>query len=210
MTIHPDPRFDLHTEAQLAALFDPPKEVSLLKELDRVDSNYAAWIAASPFFVLCTAGPSGLDASPRGDPKGFVRVLDPKTLLCPDRRGNNRIDSLRNLIVDPRVALLFLIPGAGETLRVNGTARLSTDPELCESFRYAGQTPKVVLVVNVMAAYFQCSRAVVRSELWNPAAHVERATLPTPGKILSDASAGRIDGGAYDRELPARVKATLY
>lgn len=210
MTLHPDPKFDLRTESELAALFDAPKEVSLLKELDHVDANYATWIAASPFFVLCTAGASGLDASPRGDPKGFVRVLDQKTLLIPDRRGNNRIDSMRNLIVDPRVALLFLIPGVGETLRVNGTARLSTDPELCESFKHAGQTPKVVLVVNVQAAYFQCSRAIVRSDLWNPTAHVERASLPTPGKILSDASAGKIDGGEYDRELPTRVKATLY
>lgn len=210
MTLHPDPKFDLHTESELAALFEPPKEASIAKELDHVDANYAAWIAASPFFVLCSAGPGGLDASPRGDPRGFVRVLDEKTLLCPDRRGNNRIDSLRNIIVDPRVALLFLIPGMGETLRVNGTARISADPALRESFQHKGQVPKVVLVVSVQAVYFQCSRAIVRSDLWNPAAHVERARLPTPGKILSDATAGKIEGDVYDRELPRRVKATLY
>jgi uncharacterized protein len=210
MTLHPDPKFDLHTESELAALFEPPKEASVVKELDHVDANYAAWIAASPFCVLCSAGPGGLDASPRGDPKGFVRVLDEKTLLLPDRRGNNRIDSLRNIIVDPRVALLFFIPGVGETLRVNGTARLSTDPELRESFKHAGQAPKIVLVVSVQAAYFQCSRAIVRSALWSPATHVERSSLPTPGKILSDATTGKIDADSYDRELPGRVKATLY
>ena len=118
----PDSRFDIASEADLLQLFDAPKEVSLVKELDRIDANYAAWIAASPFFVLCTAGSTGLDASPRGDAAGFVQVQDSKTLVIPDRRGNNRIDSLRNLMTDSRVALLFLIPGLGETLRVNGGA----------------------------------------------------------------------------------------
>jgi hypothetical protein len=184
--------------------------VSIVKELDRIDPNYAAWIAASPFFVLCTAGSAGLDASPRGDAAGFVEVLDSKTLIVPDRRGNNRIDSLRNLMIDPRVALLFLIPGLGETLRVNGRARVNADPATLARFQVQGREPKLVLVVTVEAAYYQCSRAVVRSDLWNAERHVARDSLPTLGKILNDASAGRVDGGAYDRELPARIKSTLY
>ena len=206
----PDPSFDIRSESALVDLFDAPKEVSLAKEFDHVDANYAAWIAASPFFVLCTAGESGLDASPRGDAAGFVEVMDSKTLLIPDRRGNNRIDSLRNLMVDPRVALLFLIPGLGETLRVNGRARVNADPATLYRFQARGVEPKLVLVVTVEAAYFQCSRAVVRGDLWNPERHVAHGSLPTVGRILNDATAGRIDGGAYDRELPARIKSTLY
>lgn len=205
-----DPKYDIRSEAELLDLFDAPKQVSLVKELDHVDANYAAWIAASPFLVMCTAGSTGLDASPRGDPKGFVRVLDPKTLLIPDRRGNNRLDSLRNLLVDPRLALLFFIPGHGETLRVNGHARVSVDPELRATCGLDGKVPKVVLVMTVEAAYFQCSRAIVRSDLWNPEHHVQSGSLPTPGKILADATSGAIDGVAYDRELPERVKSTLY
>jgi hypothetical protein len=206
----PDSRFDIGSESDLVRLFEAPKEVSLVKEFDHVDANYAAWIAASPFFVLCTAGDTGLDASPRGDAAGFVEVMDSKTLLIPDRRGNNRIDSLRNLMVDPRVALLFLIPGLGETLRVNGRARANADPTTLSRFQVRGVEPKLILVVTVEAAYFQCSRAVVRSDLWNAERHVARGNLPTPGKVLNDATAGRIDGGAYDRELPARIKSTLY
>ena len=206
----PDPRFDICSESALVRLFDAPKEVSLVKEFDHVDANYAAWIAASPFLVLCTAGDTGLDASPRGDAAGFVEVMDPKTLLIPDRRGNNRMDSLRNLMVDPRVALLFLIPGLGETLRVNGRARVNTDPATLSRCEAQGVTPRVVLVVTVDAVYFQCSRAIVRSDLWNAEHHVVRDTLPTPGKILTDATRGGIDGAAYDRDLPARIKSTLY
>lgn len=208
--MHPDPSFDIRTESELSALFQPPQQASIAKELDHVDRNYAAWIAASRFFVLCTAGPRGLDASPRGDPKGFVRVQDTRTLLWPERRGNNRIDSLRNLISDPRLALLFLIPGVGETLRVNGRARLSADPALRESFTHAGKVPVIVVVMSVEAVFFQCSRAIVRSDLWNPAEHVERSSLATPGRILGDATHGAIDGEAYDRELPNRIATTLY
>jgi PPOX class probable FMN-dependent enzyme len=206
----PDPRFDIGSESALMRLFEAPKEASLVKELDHVGVSYAAWIAASPFFVLCTAGGTGLDASPRGDQAGFVEVLDSKTLLIPDRRGNNRIDSLRNLMVDPRVALLFLVPGLGETLRVNGRARVNADPATLSRFQVRGVEPKLVLVVSVEAAYFQCSRAVVRSDLWNAERHVSRGELPTPGRILHDATAGRINGGAYDNELPARIHSTLY
>jgi PPOX class probable FMN-dependent enzyme len=206
----PDPQYSLTELSELERLFEPVKESSLLKELDHVDANYGAWIAAAPFFVLASAGPGGLDCSPRGDAPGFVHLLDPKTLLIPDRRGNNRIDSLRNLIAEPRVALLFLIPGLGETLRVNGQCRINSDPELCAHFSIQGKPPKLVLVVSVETVFFQCSRALVRSKLWDPASRVTPGALPTPGRILADISSQRIDGAAYDRELPERVKTTLY
>jgi len=206
----PDPRHDILELSQLERLFDAPREQSVLKEIDHVDVNYAAWIAAAPFFVLATAGPGGLDCSPRGDAPGFVQLLDPKTLLIPDRRGNNRIDSFRNLIADPRVALLFMIPGLGETLRVNGRARINGDPEVLTHCAVNGMAPKLVLVVSVEAAYFQCSRALVRSRLWDPATQVAPGALPTVGKILAHITSDRIDGVAYDRALPDRVKTTLY
>jgi uncharacterized protein len=212
----PAPAYDITDITALEQRFDTVKEVSLLKELDHVDANYAAWIAAAPFCVLATAGPGGLDCSPRGDAPGFVRLLDGKTLLLPDRRGNNRIDSLRNIIADPRVSLLFLIPGQGETLRVNGRCLLNADPELCAELAVAGKAPTLLLVVSVESVYFQCSRALVRSKLWDPALHVAPGELPTPGKILADISqrcpstSPGIDGAQYDRELPARVRSTLY
>lgn len=194
---------------------NPAAPASLFKEIDHVDENYAALIAASPFFVLATRGPEGLDCSPRGDKPGFVRLRGSKTLLIPDRRGNNRLDSLKNILFDPRIGMLFLIPGYGETLRVNGLASLSSNPELCGEFAIAGKLPACVIVVAVEAVYFQCSRAVVRSDLWNPAAHVERGSLPSAGQILReitarDAAVETFDGEAYDKALPERVKATLY
>ena len=157
--------------------------------------------------MLATCGPEGLDCSPRGDPPGFVRVVDEHTLLIPDRRGNNRIDRLRNLVRDPRVALLFLIPGVGETMRVNGRARISTDPKLTESFAMNGKVPKCVLVVTVERAYFQCTKAIIRSKLWDPASKVDRKTLPTPGSILAEMTDGKMGGPEHDRLAPERIKA---
>lgn len=200
----------------LAALYpNPVAPASIVKEIDHVDANYAALIASSPFLLLATSGPEGLDCSPRGDEPGFVHLLDDKTLLIPDRRGNNRLDSLKNLLSDPRVGLLFLIPGYGETLRVNGTATLSRDPALCERFAMAGKLPACVIVVTVERAYFQCSRAVVRADLWDPAKHVAKGDLPSAGRILREITQKQgdgetFDGEAYDKALPERVKATLY
>jgi len=196
--------------AELEAVYGQPAEPSIVKEVDYLHPDYQALIKASPFCVLATAGPDGLDASPRGDPAGFVVVEDEHTLLLPDRRGNNRADSLRNIVVDGRVGLLFLIPGMGETLRVNGTAVLSTEPALRERFRMRDQLPRSVVVVTVQAVYFQCSRAIVRSDLWNPALHVERLALPSTGQMLADLSECRLGGEQYDREQPVRVQATLY
>ena len=195
---------------QLTALFPPPSEAAIRKESPVITPEYAAMIAASPFLVLATSGPDGLDASPRGDPPGFVTVEDERTLLLPERRGNNRIDSLRNLLADPRVGMLFLIPGVGETLRVNGRATISVAPSLLERFRMQGQLPRCVLVIAVETVYFQCARAILRSGLWNPRAAEARAVVPTAGAMLESLTSGGIDGAAYDRELPARQRKTLY
>jgi PPOX class probable FMN-dependent enzyme len=180
------------TLEQLAALYGEPQDTATRKEVAYVHPHYRALIEASPFAVLATTGPGGLDASPRGDPPGFVVVEDEKTLLMPDRRGNNRLDSLRNIVADPRVALLFLIPGVGETLRVNGHARLSVDPALLARFDVGGKLPRTVLVIDVHAVYFQCARAIQRSRLWQHVPAGER-TVPTPGAILSALTQSRID-----------------
>lgn len=196
--------------ATLDTLYGVVDERSIIKVTDHVHPVYKPWIEASPFAILSTSGPGGVDASPRGDGPGFVEVDDPHTLLMPDRRGNNRADSLRNIIGDPRVGLLFLVPGLGETLRVNGTAAISVAPDLLERFTMAGKAPRTVLVVRVQEVYFQCSRAVVRADLWNPARHVQRGQLPTAGAILAALSAERLGGIEYDRGSAERVRATLY
>jgi PPOX class probable FMN-dependent enzyme len=194
--------------AGLAAHYGTPAGASIAKETPVITPQYRKFIDAAPFFALATVSEEGMDCSPRGDPAGFVRVVDEKTLMVPDRRGNNRIDSLRNIIADPRVALLFLIPGVGETFRVNGTARISVDPELCASFTFEGKAPRCVIVVDVQTVYFQCSRAVLRAKLWAQESQVERKSLPSNGEILSALS--DIDGEKYDRELPLRIGKELY
>ncbi|RWM14304.1 MAG: pyridoxamine 5'-phosphate oxidase family protein [Mesorhizobium sp.] len=195
---------------QLEALYGLPGEASAVKELDHVIPEYAAFIEASPFVVLATSGPEGLDCSPRGDLAGFVRLVDDRTLMMPDRRGNNRADSLKNIIRDPRVGLLFLVPGSGTTLRVNGRAHITTDAELCASFMVDGKPARSVAVIAVDTVYFQCARAIVRSELWNPAKHVDPKSLPTPGQILEVTSRKNIDGATYDKEWPERAKKTMW
>jgi len=139
-----------------------------------------------------------------------VRVHDEKTVLIPDRRGNNRIDSLRNILSDPRVALLFLIPGCGETIRVNGRAAISTDPVLAQSFSVDGKSPRAVLIVSVERVFYQCSKAIVRSKLWDASRHIDRKSLPSNGTILAELTEGRLGGEAHDRAAPERLKATLY
>jgi uncharacterized protein len=196
--------------AELEALYGEINKGSLLKETDRVVPEYRAFIEAAPFAALATRGPEGLDCSPRGDEPGFVRVRDEKTLLLPDRRGNNRIDSLRNIVRDPGVALLFLIPGIGETLRVNGRAAISVEPDLLESFAIEGKAPKSVVAITVEAVYFQCARAILRSQLWNPQKHVARSSLPSAGQMLAALTENQMGGEAYDRELPERQRKTLY
>jgi PPOX class probable FMN-dependent enzyme len=197
------------TLAELESLYGEVGEASRIKETDRVVPVYRAFIEMAPFAILATAGPEGLDCSPRGDGPGFVRVADDRTLILPDRRGNNRIDSLRNVVCDPRVALLFMIPGTGETLRVNGRAVVCADPDLLDTLATDGRRPRTALVVTVDSVFFQCSRAVVRADLWNAAAWPDRRTVPSPGRMLA-ALTDTIDGEAYDAALPQRVKSTLY
>jgi PPOX class probable FMN-dependent enzyme len=200
----------IRDEAGLAAIYGESPAGAIAKEIDTIHPHYRAMIEASPFVVLATSGPEGLDCSPRGDPAGFVHVLDEKTLLLPDRRGNNRIDSLRNIVRDDRVALLFLIPGVGETLRVNGRATISVAPELIGRFSFRGTLPRSVIVVRAESVYFQCPKALVRSELWNPDKHISRKSLPSTGTILADITAGRVGGEQYDRDYPERLRSTIY
>ena len=182
------------TIEQLEAIYGQPNEASTVKVANRITPHYRVLIDSSPFVALATCGPEGLDCSPRGDLPGFVRVHDEKTLMMPDRRGNNRVDSLRNIVRDPRTALLFLIPGSGSTLRVNGRAQLSADPDLLTSFKFDGKAPRTVIVMTVDEIYFQCARAIVRSDLWNPDKRVDPKSLPTPGQILADMSENRVGG----------------
>lgn len=200
----------INTIADLEALYGRPGETSTVKEVARITPQYRAYIEASPLASLATSGPEGLDCSPRGDKPGFVRVHDEKTLMLPDRRGNNRIDSLRNIVRDPRVALLFLIPGVGNTLRVNGRAKISVEPALLASFAIEDKAPRSVMVMTVDAVYFQCARALVRSELWNPARHVDPRSLPSAGQILAALSQDRVGGDTYDREWAGRAAKTMW
>ena len=195
---------------ELEALYGEPVKTSLIKELDHISDHYGAFIEAAPFCVVASCGPGGLDCSPRGDPAGFVRIADSKTVMLPDRRGNNRLDTLRNLVVDPRISLLFLIPGVGETMRINGRAVISTDPELASGFSMQGKAPASVIVVTVDSVYFQCQKALARSRLWEPDARIDRTTLPTAGQMAQALSPEPFDGAAYDAEYPERMKKTMY
>jgi PPOX class probable FMN-dependent enzyme len=198
------------TIEQLEAIYGFPNDASTVKVADRVTPSYRALMDQSPFAALATSGPEGLDCSPRGDLPGFVRVHDDKTLMMPDRRGNNRCDSLRNIVRDPRVALLFLIPGSGSTLRVNGCAYVSAEPQLLQSFEMDGKAPRTVIVMTVEEIYFQWARAIVRSDLWNPVKRVDPKTLPTPGQILAEMSDNTVGDEKYDREWPERARQTMW
>jgi PPOX class probable FMN-dependent enzyme len=199
------------TLEQLEALYQPaPAAASTVKVARSMTADYRRLIEASPFAALATIGPEGIDCSPRGDKPGFVRIADDRTLMMPDRRGNNRIDSLRNIVRDPRCAFLFLIPGSGTTLRANGRAHLSADPALLESFAVEDKPPRTVIVLEIDELYFQCARAIIRSELWNPQRHVDPATLPSPGQILASMTENQVGGDSYDRAWPERAKQTMW
>ena len=189
----------IRDEATLEALYGEASAGAIAKEIDYIHPHYRAMIEASPFMVLCTSGPGGLDSSPRGDSAGFVHVLDDRTLLVPDRRGNNRADSLRNIVRDSRVGMLFLIPGWRNALRVNGRARLENGAARTAAFTVDGNAPRCVIVITIVAVFFQCGRAIERAGLWNPAAFAAPDTLPTPGDILSQLSDGALGGKDYDR-----------
>jgi len=199
----------IREEAELAALYPPALERSVRKQMDHLDDHCRAFIAASPMLIMGTQSGTA-DNSPRGDVPGFVKVADDHTLLIPDRRGNNRLDSLRNLVKNPAVGLLFLIPGVNESFRVNGEAVISRDPALTEQFVMQGQAPRTVIVVKVKEAYIQCSRALVRSDLWNPAKHAAPGSLPSMGTVMAKHTCGFVDAKAFDEEAKVRVPATLY
>lgn len=193
----------------LRAIYGESSEASLVKVTSSLTAEYRQMIEASPFVALATVGPEGMDCSPRGDLGGVVRIEDERTLTLPDWRGNNRIDSLENIVRDPRVALMFLIPGSNTTMRINGRAVVSTKPALLESFEMDGKHPRSVTVVTIDEVYFQCARALMRSELWNPERFVDPKTLPTPGTLLKAAKAD-FDKETYDREWAARAAATMW
>jgi PPOX class probable FMN-dependent enzyme len=201
---------EIDSVEQLEAIYGEPSERALWKELNYLNEDYQAFVKACPFVVLATVGDQGTDCSPKGDPAGFVQILDERTLAIPDRPGNNRIDNLRNLIADPRVSLLFLIPGIGETLRVNGRARISVDPDLLSRFEISGKLPRTVIVVSIDSVYFHCAKAIVRSRLWDPATQIPRETLPSTGAMHRRLSGGHFDGDAYDRDLPKHTVDGLY
>lgn len=204
----------IRDETELAALYPPALERSVRKQMDHLDDHCRAFIAASPMVIVgtqsATQGGTAADNSPRGDVPGFVKVADDHTLLIPDRRGNNRLDSLRNLVKNPAIGLLFLIPGVNESFRVNGEAVISRDPVLTDQFVMQGQAPRTVIVVKVKEAYIQCSRAFVRSDLWNPAKHAAPGTLPSMGTVMAQHTCGFVDAKAFDEEAKVRVPATLY
>ena len=196
---------------QLEALYTPaPAAASTEKVTHRMTPHYRRLVEASPFVALATVGPDGIDCSPRGDQPGFVRIHDDTTLMMPDRRGNNRVDSLRNIVRDPRCAFLFLLPGSGTTFRANGRAHLSIEPDLLDSFAVDGKPPRSVIVLAIDELYFQCARAIIRSELWNPARHLDPKSLPTPGEILAGMTDNQVGGESYDKAWPERAKQTMW
>ncbi|CDL86056.1 Putative pyridoxamine 5'-phosphate oxidase [Xenorhabdus cabanillasii JM26] len=194
----------------LKQIYGKPAAPSVFKETDHIHPIYRPFIESAPFAALATTGKKGMDVSPRGDQPGFIHIKDEKTLILPDRRGNNRIDSLRNILHDNRVALLLLIPGIGETLRINGRAEILITPEILERFAYRNVLPNSVLRITVDAVFFQCSRAIIRSGLWDASTQIERSALPSPGRILKELSKNEFDDVGYDAELPQRLKDNLY
>jgi PPOX class probable FMN-dependent enzyme len=194
---------------ELKAIYEGVSEASIAKVTKVLTPEYRRMIETSPFMALATVGPEGLDCSPRGDLGGVVRIRDDATLLLPDWRGNNRIDSLLNIVRDPRVALMFLVPGSNTAMRINGRAVISAEPELLKSFEMDGRHPRSVTVITIHEVYFQCARALMRAELWNPERFVDPKSLPTPGNLLKAAKAD-FDQETYDREWSARAARTMW
>jgi len=209
MSDHVDEDGTIRTVEALKEIYQGVGEASVAKVTPSLTPEYRLMIERSPFVALSTVGPEGLDCSPRGDAGSVVRVEDDRHLALPDWRGNNRIDSLQNIVRDPRVALMFLIPGSDTTMRVNGTAIVSVRPDLLASFEMDGRHPRSVVLVTIGEVYFQCARALMRSQLWNPERFVDPFSLPTPGQLLSAAKAG-FDQETYDRQWPERAQKTMW
>lgn len=193
----------------LSALYPrAPSEASLKKVTSHLTPLYQTWIEASKFCILSTIGPEGTDASPRGDAGPVVQVLDGQTLAMPDWRGNNRLDSLRNIVVDGRVSLMFFVSGCNTVVRVNGTAFLTDDAAQKASFAQKGREPATVIIFKIAEVYTQCARALMRADFWQ--ADAALVDLPTPGAILDEITSGEIDGAAYDTEWPARAERSMW
>jgi len=182
----PDDTSFITDEAALRALHHAPMSRATDKVLRALDAHCRRIVALSPFCVIATQGPRGADVSPRGDPPGFVRILDDATLLLPDRVGNNRLDGMTNLLANPRIGMLFFVPGMNETLRIKGTARITDDARLLAPSAVKGRPPKIGLVIAVEEAFLHCAKALVRSALWDPSRHIDRASLPSYADMLLD------------------------
>jgi PPOX class probable FMN-dependent enzyme len=199
----------IETVEELNALYGVPAEASIIKVTPFLTREYRRMIEASPFVALATVGPEGLDCSPRGDAGPIVHIEDDRTLMMPDWRGNNRVDSLSNIVRDPRVALMFLVPGSNTAMRINGRAIVAVEPSLLERFEMEGKHPRSVVVVTIDEVYSQCARALIRSDLWNPAKFADVKALPTVGDMLKDIKEG-FDGASYDRDWPGRAAKTMW
>lgn len=195
----------IETEDALRQVIGEAAPAACLKIADRLNAKTRVFIEKSPFVCLATSDEAGnCDVSPRGDPKGFVQILDDRTLLVPERPGNRLVDSLRNILRNPRVGLLFMLPGLGETFRVNGRATLTNDPILLAPCTVEGKTPTLGILVDIEHAYTHCPKAFIRSRLWDPACHVDAADLPTSGEVLRELRGGDFDGEEYDRQRAER------
>ena len=194
----------IETTEALEALYAPPLPHARQKETPVINAAYRRLFDACPFATVATVGPDGMDCSPRGDGPGFIRILDDRTLAIPDRRGNNRLDTLRNIVLDGRIALLCMIPGWNETFRVNGSAHVSTDPDLLKSMTIVGKAPVSAIVIRIETMYFQCARAVKRAGLWDAESRIDPKTLPSAGQlsqsVISDFDAQVYDAGLHDRQ----------
>ncbi|MCB1446598.1 MAG: pyridoxamine 5'-phosphate oxidase family protein [Rhizobiaceae bacterium] len=199
----------IETVEELKALYGMPVEASIIKVRPSLTLAYRRMIEASPFVALATAGPEGLDCSPRGDAAQVVHVEDERTILMPDWRGNNRVDSLANIVRDPRVALMFLVPGSNTAMRVNGRAIVAVESALVERFEMDGRHPRSVIVITIEEVHCQCARALIRSDLWNPDKFADLKQLPTVGQMMVEIKQG-FDGAAYDREWPGRAAGTMW
>jgi PPOX class probable FMN-dependent enzyme len=199
----------IETVEELNALYGVPVEASIIKVVPILTREYRRMIEASPFVALATVGPEGLDCSPRGDACQIVHIEDERTVMMPDWRGNNRVDSLSNIVRDPRVALMFLVPGSNTAMRINGRAVVAIEPSLLERFEMEGKHPRSVVVITIDEIYSQCARALIRSDLWNPAKFADLKTLPTIGDMMKEIKEG-FDGAAYDRDWPGRAARTMW
>lgn len=204
-----DQKYILTNEAEIQEIYGEPVSRSITKEIDHLNAPYRRFIELSPFCILASAGPEGLDATPRGDPAPLVRIVDDRTLMLPDRRGNNRTDTLRNIVRDDRVGMIFLIPGSGSTVRVNGRAVVSVDPKLLASFELQGKLPRSVIIVTIERVYFHCVKAFHRAKLWDADSWPEKSTIPSPGEMVR-AVEPDFDAAAYDAGYPEHMAKTIY